>query len=274
MHTHKQGIKMHTLDQRKAAIVNQVADILKLAKTLYNLDINPTIRFDLTGRCAGIAGRKNNEYYLRFNTTMMMDLGWDHILNDTVPHELAHLVCYKNPRLGSRHDAGWKKICMALGGNGKRCHDEQVIYSRGDTYTCNTTTGHTLTIGSAVHRKILLGAVYTSPGRGEMNRDCKFEMIASGGVRILAATPKTTIPPMSKTVVDCKPKSTRPAAGSKADAVRTIILQCKQRAMDTAPGMAHAIQQATITLNMTRSLATAYVKNNWAKVVLVNQFAN
>lgn len=37
-------------------------------------------------------------------------------LAETVPHEVAHLVCFARPHLGQRHDDGWRRICKALGG--------------------------------------------------------------------------------------------------------------------------------------------------------------
>lgn len=37
-------------------------------------------------------------------------------LQETVPHEVAHLVCFARPHLGNRHDEGWQRVCRALGG--------------------------------------------------------------------------------------------------------------------------------------------------------------
>jgi predicted SprT family Zn-dependent metalloprotease len=37
-------------------------------------------------------------------------------LAETVPHEIAHLVCFVRPHLGSGHNEGWVRVCRALGG--------------------------------------------------------------------------------------------------------------------------------------------------------------
>ena len=44
----------------------------------------------------------------------------ERFLNDTVPHEVAHIVCmYLRTDMG--HGAEWKSVCRMLGGNGQRC---------------------------------------------------------------------------------------------------------------------------------------------------------
>lgn len=39
---------------------------------------------------------------------------------DVVAHELAHVVCFRNPEMGDNHDAGWKAVCRDMGGDGER----------------------------------------------------------------------------------------------------------------------------------------------------------
>jgi predicted SprT family Zn-dependent metalloprotease len=43
------------------------------------------------------------------------------MLEDTVPHEIAHFVCQVKG-LGKNHDEGWRKVCRELGGNGITCY--------------------------------------------------------------------------------------------------------------------------------------------------------
>jgi predicted SprT family Zn-dependent metalloprotease len=259
---------MHTLAQRKAEIISKVNSVLDLAKDLYMVDIKPTIRFDLTGRCAGIAGRNSaGQYYLRFNTTMMMDdASYQHILTDTVPHEVAHLVCLKRPQLGTAHNPGWKRVCSALGGNGKRCHSMEVIYAKGDTYACNTTTGHTVMITGAVYNKIQLGAMFSTKVKGKLTPTCVFTLVGREGVRV-ADTPKSALlqQPVSKpSVMGSWIRTTK--AVTKAQAVRAIIGDVKARGWTDSAGMTSAMLRAVSEVGMSRSLATAYVKNNWDKV--------
>lgn len=40
-------------------------------------------------------------------------------LEDTIPHEIAHIVCGIRPELGEGHNAGWKRVCRRLGGSGE-----------------------------------------------------------------------------------------------------------------------------------------------------------
>lgn len=270
---------MSTLDQRKAEIISKVNQVLDQAKDLYIVDIKPTVRFDLKGRTAGIAGRTSiGQYYLRFNTTLMIDdASYQHILNDTVPHEVAHLVCYKKPELGNRHNPGWKRVCAALGGNGKRCHAMEVIYAKGDTYACNTTTGHIVMASGAIYNKIQRGATYVTKAKGKLTPTCVFTLVGRAGVRV-ANTPKTAPAkqPVAKAIVSTPVPVSKPAVlgswirtgktVSKADAVRAIIADVKARGWTDVAGMTAAMLRAQSEVGMSRALAATYVKNNWDKV--------
>ena len=80
------------------------------------------IRFDIRGRrSAGQAYHKYGNYGLRFHPKACSDHLED-TLNNTVPHEIAHLVTYADRSLGRNHNYGWKRICAALGGDSMRCH--------------------------------------------------------------------------------------------------------------------------------------------------------
>lgn len=96
---------------------------------LYDIDYDPSqiaIRVTLTGESvAGKAGYKERNgvrrYYVDFNTRAIERYP-DLLVNNTIPHEIAHLVCYIKPELGSGHNWGWKTVCRALGGDGKKHH--------------------------------------------------------------------------------------------------------------------------------------------------------
>ena len=112
---------------QQAQIRAKCAEVFAKAAGMYGSDFsNVEIRFDLKGRCAGTASRRNGRYVLRFNHDMLSREAFDHVLNDTVPHEIAHLVCFMNPMLGRNHNHGWAHVCMRLGGSGARCHKEEV----------------------------------------------------------------------------------------------------------------------------------------------------
>lgn len=58
------------------------------------------------------------------------DANFENDLADTVKHEAAHLIAYTKARRIMRrirpHGIEWRSIHLALGGNGKRCHNLQL----------------------------------------------------------------------------------------------------------------------------------------------------
>lgn len=91
----------------------------------YNLPFDPLrvkIRYDIKGRCAGQARHRAGVYELRFNPEAILNHNED-MTKDTIPHEVAHLVCFARRELGNGHDAGWKRVCRQLGGDDSRTHD-------------------------------------------------------------------------------------------------------------------------------------------------------
>lgn len=214
------------------------------------------IRFDLRGRAAGQAGRRGWNYFMRFNRDMMMNQSWDNLLNDTVPHELAHVICFAN---GSDRGHGlfWKRTCRELGGTGERCHSEAVTYAKGRTYVYTTSTGRTINMSETKHRKIQQGASYTGRnGLGRIDRTCSYSLLGSTMVVTPAVSPKQ-VP-----VETLLPKQTFSGTMSKADAVRARIQQAKRN----AEGSTAVVIYAVTTLGMSLSLAKTYVRNNWNRV--------
>lgn len=140
----------------------RVKQLLAQAATFRNVTIPPvTTRFDLKGAAAGMACKKFESYSLRFNIDMMTNESWDHLYNNTIPHEVAHTVCQANPHYGKNHNAGWQRVCRALGGKADRCHSEPVIYAKGKTYIYTSSIGSTIHLSSIRHRKVQGGGSYT-----------------------------------------------------------------------------------------------------------------
>lgn len=56
---------------------------------------------------------------LRINKSAM-EQNLDRVLNDVIPHEIAHVVCMLRPQHGHshNHDDGWKAVAKRLGGTG------------------------------------------------------------------------------------------------------------------------------------------------------------
>lgn len=251
------------------AVKAKVQQCINIANQRFGITMpDVQIRFDLKGRAAGIAGFRGKHYYLRFNVHHMQLGGqtWEHLLNDTVPHEVAHTVCQVFPQFGRNHDAGWKRVCLALGGNGRRCYSEEdapeaVAQMRPYAYT--TSIGTVVNVTPRMHAKIQSGSSYTCKRGGLLNRNCQYQHVSSRPA--VPAVPKVQAPaPEVRTpapVVQAPVTGTF-GGGSNADKVRARIALAKREGQ----GEEAVIQWAVINLGQTRSLARSYVKNNWNKV--------
>lgn len=166
------------LAERKQQVLSKVDTLVALARTRYGENCIPNnlqVRFDLRGRNAGQACRANGQYWIRFNTDMMQNEGWDHLFNNTVPHELAHIICM-NLQWDKGHGGRWRSVCAALGGNAERCHSETVKYAKGRTYYYTTSTGKTVALSIIRHRKIQQGTTYFTRGGGKIDRTCEYRV--------------------------------------------------------------------------------------------------
>ena len=105
----------------KEQAVQRVEELINLANEKYNLQIpQPQVSFNVKGyRVAGYARRVGPLYFINLNAEACEKYP-DEMMNDTIPHEVAHIVCFFHPALGKNHDAGWKRVCRAIGGSGSR----------------------------------------------------------------------------------------------------------------------------------------------------------
>jgi predicted SprT family Zn-dependent metalloprotease len=147
----------HRFDQ----VLARCKEIIDLANRMFNLNMTPVISFNLRGATAGTAqwrtlNGKIVETKIRFNRDMIMGDGFNHIFNDTIPHEIAHLVCGYLPNLGNGHDRGWQNVCTRLGGKAQRCHTEAVSYAHG-SFVYVATCGTRVTVSKIIHNKIQRG---------------------------------------------------------------------------------------------------------------------
>ena len=163
---------------RFEAIRNKTTEVLAKAQLLYGVDLKPLVSFNLRGRVAGWASCRHcagqRIYTLRFNRELIAGNHFEDIRDNTVAHEIAHLVCYARPELGRNHDAGWRRVCVALGGNGKSSHDYKVTYANG-SWNYISTRGHKITISNIRHKKVQQGTFYNlKHGMGRIDRYCRF----------------------------------------------------------------------------------------------------
>jgi SprT protein len=243
------------------AIRNKVNECIRRAEDKFGIKMPPVdVRFDLTGRAAGMACMRAGHFYLRFNIHHIRLGGqtWEHLLNDTVPHELAHTVCQAFPQFGRNHDAGWKRVCLALGGNGRRCYSEDdapEAIAAARPYVYITTDGAEVRVTKVLHSKIQKGAAYSVRGKGKLNKECQYSYMTAPAVQ---AAKKPVV--FSTETVPAKEVARVPAAskGSKADHIRAWIAL----GLDDDAIVARAVAE----LAMTRQLAKTYVKNNRSRV--------
>lgn len=216
------------------------------------------LRFDLRGRCAGQAGRSRGQWLMRLNRDMMVNQSWDHLINDTVPHELAHIVCMAN-NLDRGHGYMWAMTCREMGGTGQRCHSEEVTYAKGNTYVYTTTTGKTYNVSQVKHRRIQQGAGYTFKDRtmGRLDKTCSYSLL---GNTVVITPPVTKQVPVSTLLP--KAVTVAPAGASKAEHVRVII-----RSVKTQNGSQMDAQRRAIAeLGLTAAYARSCVAFNWNRV--------
>lgn len=80
------------------------------------------------------------------------------LLNDTIPHEMAHVVCNLFPQFGCDHDDGWKNICRIFGimGNATivEINDRGVHGSRKRGFVYTNTLGKQVAVSKKMHIRI------------------------------------------------------------------------------------------------------------------------
>ncbi len=132
---------------------------LEEAKEKFGFDKPVNLRFDIRGRKAGTASRDSRgNYLMRFNPEGIVK-HYDEMLN-TIAHEVAHLVCFWNPRLGKDHDYGWQRVALELGCTGDRCHTMNLTPARAPKpleYSYRCTNGKIVEIGERHHQALQSG---------------------------------------------------------------------------------------------------------------------
>jgi SprT protein len=164
--------------QLQKKIASEVERYVNLARKQYKKEfIVPRIMYTLRGTCAGYAQGVSQ---VNFNSVLLMENQED-FLKSTVPHEVAHCIdsamggnqsfgiTFRGGRVRrarrSVHGESWKAIMRLFGAdpNG-RTHNydtsrAQVRVKRKYEYQC-TKCGHTVTMSSVAHNRIVRGATY------------------------------------------------------------------------------------------------------------------
>lgn len=145
------------MEQAILDYIEETKKCIVKAAQLFNVDLtvdNVIIECNVRGETAGWAhGKKNGKYRVRFNREAIIK-GLPQMA-DTIPHEVAHLVCYADRRLGSGHDAGWKRVCRMLGGDDGRTHDMVLTPHREkQLFDYTMPSGRKIQLGPKYHANI------------------------------------------------------------------------------------------------------------------------
>jgi predicted SprT family Zn-dependent metalloprotease len=145
----------------KAKFYNAVLAKVDEANKKYGTNIIVhNFRWRKKGNAAGYAGyygQSPSNSLTTFSISLSEEVAEkypDVMLNEVIPHEVAHLVGFATGR-DQGHGAWWRIYCVGLGGNGKRTHSCQVTPARRTrTFEYKTASGKAYMIGARVHNQI------------------------------------------------------------------------------------------------------------------------
>lgn len=106
-------------------VKDKIREALAKFPMLTMVEDDVTIVYIKTGGSAGhCQARKVNgrtHYNLEFNTHAIAQ-DWDDMVNDTIAHEVAHMIDYAIHGKMHGHSRVWKRIAWSIGCTGNRCH--------------------------------------------------------------------------------------------------------------------------------------------------------
>jgi predicted SprT family Zn-dependent metalloprotease len=99
-------------------------ELVVMATDIYGINmglltLKTTIKSKNLGRATMGFSPIKLEINLNINAINGTDKQFEFVLEETLPHEMAHIVNFLSPRTGKNHDRGWKNVCRVLGGSGK-----------------------------------------------------------------------------------------------------------------------------------------------------------
>lgn len=115
------------------------------------------IVFVKSGRAAGMAKRQKNIYNLEFSVEAILK-DRDEMINNTIPHEMAHIVdmCLHGGK--SSHGPLWQAITQSLGGSTQRTHDIPLRKARRSRkYIYKASCGTEVEVGPRHHKSVYRG---------------------------------------------------------------------------------------------------------------------
>ncbi|MBU6460390.1 MAG: SprT-like domain-containing protein [Proteobacteria bacterium] len=142
------------------AAKKQLLDLCHIFKIL-----PPELRFDLNGKCAGLAYWPQN--YIRINLTLFMEHP-EAFLKEVIPHELCHIWKNQLNLPGRPHGRSWKELMCKMGVTATRTHNFPIDHLitkqfKQFPYICSC---REYLLSSIRHNRVLAGRKY-------LCRNCK-----------------------------------------------------------------------------------------------------
>jgi SprT protein len=145
------------ITMNKTQIKKAVTLLVEEGRKIYPKLAMPTVEFFDKGVVAGRAYYK--EHKVSFNLTLAKENSEEFI--NTICHEVAHLVTRAvYPNAKQHHGPEFKRVFLAMGGNGKRCHSYDVTKAKRTvvrTYVAYTCSCREHLVTPAIHKKIYIG---------------------------------------------------------------------------------------------------------------------
>ena len=143
---------------------DKIRACIERAEQQLNREFTPSyeVRFDLRGRTAGMCVCDHTGIYerfvLRFNVDLLNSDHYGEMLQQTVPHEVAHMLARMVfGRRAKGHGKPWKTMMHVLGVEALRCHNFDVEPARKVRrweYVCGCKTWQLTTVR---HNRIVKG---------------------------------------------------------------------------------------------------------------------
>jgi SprT protein len=166
----------------KQKVETIVDECITKAKRVWGdkIHIKPAIIYDTKGKAAGWAS------YCYFNprinlNPILLNANEDEMLNQTVPHEVAHIVTHMVFPGASSHGREWRSVMRVFGVRADRCHNMDI----GVVYKAQGKKMFVYHCGCMVSGKnkdiIVTGNMHTRMGRVQYKcRDCNQVAVYKG----------------------------------------------------------------------------------------------
>ena len=140
----------------RAAFTKHMNHACKLYPSLVGKDVKFIIKQNM-GKMAGTARIQE----ISVNLTMARQ-NYEHIANHTIPHEIAHVICFIM-NWDNGHGRMWKRVAASLGIVPDRCFSlvatgiKPVMMRQRSQYLHKATCGTEIWLSDVVHGKIMKG---------------------------------------------------------------------------------------------------------------------